>query len=277
MNIRSLSGSDLYYEISGTGWPCLVMHGGLGLDHTHFRPWLDSLGDLLQLIYFDHRGNGRSAPAQPEELTFERFTSDADGLRSRLGCERTAVLGSSFGSFIALEYAWRYPQRVSHLILVGGAPKLDYIPEALAAVARRSPPPDALAALSQPMGDTDKDFCNTWHTLLPLYFNAAFDREQAARAFEGTVYRAAAAAANPALMASYDMCERLSEIQAPVLIVCGEDDFITPPAQALRLQSGLSQAEAVVIPETGHFPFIERPQEFEAIVRAWLSNHIRPG
>lgn len=69
-----LNGTDLFYLSVGQGTPCLVMHGGLGLDHTYLHPWLDPLGDIFQLIYYDHRGNGRSALPPFETLTLEQFT-----------------------------------------------------------------------------------------------------------------------------------------------------------------------------------------------------------
>lgn len=61
----------LYYTEVGTGLPCLVMHGGLGFDHTYLHPWLDGLGSQLRLIYYDHRGMGRSGRPPLESLTFE--------------------------------------------------------------------------------------------------------------------------------------------------------------------------------------------------------------
>jgi pimeloyl-ACP methyl ester carboxylesterase len=100
------------------------MHGGLGFDHTSLHPWLDPLGEEMHLIYYDHRGNGRSGRPPLETLTFEQFCADADALRAHLGYEKVAVLGYSFGGFIALEYALRYPERLSHLILLDTAPTL---------------------------------------------------------------------------------------------------------------------------------------------------------
>jgi len=99
------NGTELYYVEAGSGLPCLVMHGGLGVDHTYLHPWLDPLGDVLRLIYYDHRGNGRSGRPALETLTFDQFCADADTLRSALGLDRVAVMGSSYGGFIALEYA----------------------------------------------------------------------------------------------------------------------------------------------------------------------------
>ena len=72
----------------------------------------------MQLIYYDQRGNGRSGRPPLDTLTFEQFCADAEALRIHLRYDRIALLGHSYGGFIALEYARRYPERVSHLILV---------------------------------------------------------------------------------------------------------------------------------------------------------------
>lgn len=50
-----VEGTELFYTEAGTGLPCLVMHGGLGFDHTYLHPWLDALGDRMHLVYYDHR------------------------------------------------------------------------------------------------------------------------------------------------------------------------------------------------------------------------------
>ena len=60
MAVAHVNGTDLFYTDIGRGIPCLLMHGGLGVDHTQFREGLDPLGDVLHLVYYDHRGNGRS-------------------------------------------------------------------------------------------------------------------------------------------------------------------------------------------------------------------------
>ena len=126
MPVAHLNGTDLFYIEVGEGLPCLVMHGGLGFDHTGLHPWLDPLGEQMHLIYYDHRGNGRSGRPPPETITLEQLCSDADALREHLGIEKVAVLGYSFGGCIALEYALCYPERLSHLILVDTAPAFDY-------------------------------------------------------------------------------------------------------------------------------------------------------
>ena len=93
--------TDIFHLDVGAGPPCLVMHGGLGVDHSQFREGLDPLGDVLRLVYYDHRGNGRSGRPPIETLTLGQLADDADALRSHLGYEKVAVLGHSFGGCIA--------------------------------------------------------------------------------------------------------------------------------------------------------------------------------
>ena len=109
MAVARVNGSELFYTEAGHGVPCLVMHGGLGVDHTQFREWLDPLGDVLRLIYYDHRGNGRSGRPPIETLTFDQLVADADALRAHLGYDQIAVMGHSYGGCLALLYALRYP------------------------------------------------------------------------------------------------------------------------------------------------------------------------
>src|SRR5512138_2910515 len=117
MKIRDAS---LYVEVVGRGDPLVLMHGGPGLDHISLTPFRE-LADRHTLVFYDHRCNGRSTGASVTSMTWENLTADADALREALGFERWAVLGHSFGGHVALEYALRYPDRVSRLILLDTA------------------------------------------------------------------------------------------------------------------------------------------------------------
>ena len=105
--IADVGDTRLFYQTAGNGSPILLMHGGLGLDHTCFLPWLEPLADdRTQLIFYDHRGNGRSErPADWNAVTHLTWADDADALRAHLGHERVVALGHSYGGFLALEYA----------------------------------------------------------------------------------------------------------------------------------------------------------------------------
>ena len=153
MAMASLNGVELFHVEVGADHPCLVMHGGLGADHSPYHRWLDPLGDVLRLVYYDHRCNGRSSCPSLESLTYESLTADADALRAHLGFERVAVLGHSFGGGIALEYALRYPARLSHLILVSATPSADDSAEIAAGIERANPSPEVRAAMAAPAAD----------------------------------------------------------------------------------------------------------------------------
>src|SRR5512139_3132505 len=135
MTTMSIRDASLFVKVIGQGYPLLLMHGGPGLDHTSLLA-LQPLADQFTLIFYDHRCNGRSEGADVTSMTWENLTADADALRQTLGFDKWAVLGHSFGGYVALEYALRYPHSLSHLLLVdtGGDHRwsLEKAPEELA-------------------------------------------------------------------------------------------------------------------------------------------------
>ncbi len=121
--------TEIYFDVEGMGLVpdgprmvekpvAFVIHGGPGGDHTNYKPLLSPLADKLQLVYFDHRGQGRSARGPRETYTLENNVEDMEALRQHLGLGKIVVLGASYGGMVALTYATRYPENVSHLIAV---------------------------------------------------------------------------------------------------------------------------------------------------------------
>src|SRR5437868_14699164 len=92
---------NLNVEEVGSGFPLIVLHGGPGMDHTMFRPYLDGLGDEYRLLYVDERGQGRSDRVDPATLDLDVFARDVDLLAEALGLAEFALLGHSFGAIIA--------------------------------------------------------------------------------------------------------------------------------------------------------------------------------
>lgn len=118
-----VGGASLYSREIGGGQPIIVLHGGPDFDHGYLLPDLDRLADAFRLIYYDQRGRGRSADhVQPEDVTLRSDVEDLDEVRKHFQLESAALLGHSWGAVLALEYALRYPTRVSHLILMNPAP-----------------------------------------------------------------------------------------------------------------------------------------------------------
>src|ERR1700686_4789619 len=101
MQVELADGYNLKIEQVGTGYPLIVLHGGPGLDHSMFRPYLDRLGEEFRVLYVDERGQGRSDRVDPASLSLEVFARDVDLLANALGLEAFALLGHSFGAVIA--------------------------------------------------------------------------------------------------------------------------------------------------------------------------------
>jgi proline iminopeptidase len=269
----TINGTELFYISTGTGIPCLVMHGGLGVDHTYLHPWLDPLGDRFRLVYYDHRGNGRSGRPSLSTLTLSQLAADADALRSHLDVEQVAVLGHSFGGLIALEYALAYPHRLSHLILVGTTAAFDYGDEIVAKIQHKRPPREVLAAWGQPPPD-DADNAVMLRFLkarAPLYF-VRHDPALVDCLFGRTVFSATASKRGSELVEGYSRVPRLGEIETPTLVLTGREDFIAPPSQAERLGRGMPHAQVVIFEQSGHYPYVEEPDAFFAALRSWFGN-----
>jgi len=118
-----IKNAELYYREIGQGQPVIVLHGGPDFDHTYLLPDMDRLSDSFRLIYYDQRGRGKSATnVQAEDVSIQSEIEDIESLRGYFQLESMAVLGHSWGGLLALEYALRHPDRVSHLILLNTAP-----------------------------------------------------------------------------------------------------------------------------------------------------------
>ena len=124
--------TEIYFDVDGCGLVveeqgirekpvALIIHGGPGVDHTSYKPCFSPLVHHLQLVYFDHRGQGRSARGPKETYTLDNNVDDMEALRQYLGLEKIVLIGSSYGGMVALSYAVKYPQNVSHLIVIATA------------------------------------------------------------------------------------------------------------------------------------------------------------
>ncbi|HKA26861.1 MAG TPA: alpha/beta fold hydrolase, partial [Gaiellaceae bacterium] len=120
MQVALPDGYNLNVEEVGSGFPLIVLHGGPGLDHTMFRPYLDALGNEYRLLYVDERGQGRSQRVDPTTLSLEVFARDVDLLAGALELDRFALLGHSFGAIIATWHATELGTATAYVISGGG-------------------------------------------------------------------------------------------------------------------------------------------------------------
>lgn len=269
-----VDGIEFFCQRHGRGVPILVIHGGPGLDHSYFRPWLDGLGNEAELIYVDLRGNGRSGGRNAiNDITIESWAADIDKVREALGFESTVVLGHSFGAFVALEYARTFPQRVVGLALCSATPALDYPAQVMANAQARANPQQMQAlmhCLSQPVKD-DPTLRKLWMQTLPIYFHR-YEPAIGAGMDDTTSYCAAAYNRGTFdLLPNFNAVPWLGEITAKTLLLTGRHDWLTPiELGAERLKRGIRGATLQVFEQSGHFPFIEETVGFCQTLREWL-------
>lgn len=267
MPTAAVGGTTLYYEELGHGPPCLVMHGGLGVDHTCFRPALDRLGARLRLVYYDHRGNGRSGRPPPETLTMEQLADDADALATYVGAHRVMVLAHSYGTFVAQELALRHPDRVAGLVLIGATPGQLGASES-PDDEHGPPPPPELQALLRASPATDEEYAVIVRAIAPFYVHRI---EPAALepVLSKTILSAGAMRRSMEVLAGWSAVDRLGAVASPVVLLVGRHDVFCSPPQSERIARRVPEAELVVFEESGHFPWLEEP-DFFAVVSTWL-------
>jgi proline iminopeptidase len=261
---------ELFVEEVGTGAPCLVMHGGLGVDHTLLRG-LDPLGDVVRLLYYDHRGHGRSGRTPLDTITMAQLADDAAALLPNLGLARTTILGVSFGGFVALEFALRHPDLVERLILVGTAAHGNYFGEIVAGVRDRHPPPEVIEAMSAPPAD-DHAAAEQWQAMLPLYLAPESDADAIRAALGPMKVDMAASNRGMQIWSSWDVRPLLASITSPTLVLAGRYDYICPPSQARVIADAIPGATLHEWGDCGHFMWLEKPERFFPTVRDWLSS-----
>lgn len=267
MATAQLNFTSIYYDTIGGGPPCLVLHGGLGVDHALYRD-LDVLADRVQLVYFDQRHNGRSGRPPLETITMTQLADDAAALADHLGFDTFIVLGHSYGGFVAQELAIRHPDRVNALVLVDTTPGqlgTDEQP----GDAQGPPPPTELIELFAAMPTTDEETRLLLRAVAPHYVHRV-DPADLADKFDSVICSAAAATRGFEVLAGWSSVDRLQEVQCPSLIAVGRFDVITSRPQAERMARRIPDARVVIFEDSGHMPWIDEPDMFFDTVAAWL-------
>lgn len=251
-------GVRIFYRVSGKGPFALVMPVTWGMDSYVYTKGLSSLEHWLALVTFDPRGVGRSGDAAtPEEFSFETAASDAATVADALGLGRAIVVGHSGGGALALTYALRYPERVSHLVLISTAARWD-TPSPL-------PLDRGFPATEEAMRDRMRE--SMVHAVQsPARFAHAMDELLPKMRFSPERLRWMAETG----ALRFDLRGQLGAIRSPTLIIHGQDDAMVPLAKGEELQRGIPGSRLVVVQECGHWPHVEKRAEFVRAVKEFL-------
>lgn len=251
-----------------------MANGGPGFDHTylHLSDVWDTLARNRQVVLYDQRGNGRSSSLQRDQsCTLRDQIEDLEALRAHLGADRMDLLGHSWGGYLAMAYAARYPQHIQHLVIVdSAAPKWsdtvflfrDIFPEG---VERE----DAASFASQ-LGDKAATRASLREYLSMLFYSpekrdAALEKMADVdenREVNQAVYRD---------LQRFDLNPELPKFHFPTAVLTGRYDINVAPVVAYKIHKAISGSTFVVFPRSGHMPFYEEPEQFLLTVQSFLS------
>ncbi len=276
----TVNGARLYFDVEGQGLvpdgksmrqrpTLLLLHGGPGFDHTSFKPAFSALTDVAQLVYLDHRGNGRSEYGDPSTWNLAQWGDDVRGFCDALGIEKPIVYGVSFGGFVAQSYATRHPGHAGKLVLTTTAARPDWnaVFEAFerigGAEARRlaesywlTPTPEARAVYREkcfpfynrrPPRDPDAELRAIVHDPVNLHF--------AKGEFARMDFRAA-----------------LAGVTCPTLVMAGDSDPITPMAFSETIVASLPPAlvQFERFADCGHGIVRDAPERHFELLRTFI-------
>ena len=262
-----VNGTTLFYETIGDGPPCLCLHGGPGTDSSGSRRTLGPLAEALglRLIVYDHRGHGRSEWVPVEQCTQDQLVADVEGVRQALDLGRVHVLGISWGGFLGLMYAARYPHALATLAVVGAAASGEFMTRAEANARAQSTPAQwaAYRALWDGSLADDAAFAEAFATIRPLYF---FDRSLATASVQARAETRHRLAVRRFIIEHeyprYDCRAELSRIVAPTLVAVGRHDWICPVDQAEEVHRLVPHSTLAIFEHSGHSPQVEEREAF---------------
>ena len=268
--IVPVDGADLFYSSCGTGTVCLVPTAmGTRLYERQMPP---QLSDGHRLVFVDLRGGGRST-GDPGTLSFDQVAADFEAVRTNLGAEQVSVIGHSILGTLAIEYARRCPDAVSHVITVGTPPRGDMawlFPLAAqffeqdASEERKAVWRDNLAKLP-PGTPLEQSF----PAQAPLrFFNAHTDMASAYQ--DAQVKPALLAHLMGPLTKDWDVTRDAGSLRVPILLAHGRYDYTVPYALWDNIETALPTATRHLFLRSGHQPFVEEPDEFATVVAAWM-------
>jgi pimeloyl-ACP methyl ester carboxylesterase len=272
-------GTALAFRLFGSGGEPVACLPGGPMRAGAYLGDLGGLGARRRLAVPDLRGTGESeAPADPATYRCDRQVEDVEALRKHLGLERLDLLGHSAGASLAVLYAARYPGRLRRLVLVAPSPRAVGlqlpVAERRRIMARRAGAPwfDAAAAAYEAIAAGTATSAD-WAAMAPMYYGRWDDAARRHQAAEPGQRNGAAARVYDADGAFEPERTRaaLGVVDAPVLVLTGELDWIASPAVTGEFAALFPDARVVVLPGAAHYPWLDDAPAFVSAVAGFLA------
>lgn len=278
--------TEIYFDIDGVGLqpegahmrahrPAFAIHGGPGGEHSDLKVAFKPLTDQLQMVYFDHRGQGRSARGDKRLYNLDENVQDMEALRQHLGLGPIVSMGTSYGGMVAMAHAARYPASVSHLVLLVTASHAGFNARARQIVAERGSP-EQIAVCAQLWAgelDTDDKLRHYYEVMGPLYARKYDPVAGAAGRARGILAPDAInqAFAPGGFLQTFDLRPELPAITAPALVIAGQHDWICPPEFSEEIQRLIPHARLEVFEHSSHSLRVDEPERMIRAIRDFVA------
>ncbi|MDB5580578.1 MAG: hypothetical protein JWR80_5754 [Bradyrhizobium sp.] len=256
----------------------LLLHGGPGFDHSIYKPAYSALADIAQIIYLDHRGNGRSEDGPREDWTLAQWGDDVRAFCEALGILDPIVLGASFGGMVALAYATRHPAHPSRLVLISTEAAGDSYLDRRVALFERFGGPEAGALARRRFLDVDdrrdQAAVDAWRKLaFPLYMRTPRDPNIGSRTVGKPEVGLRWFARPDGESHSFNLFPELGRIRCPTLVLGGEDDPMHPIESQADLAAALPQhlVRFERFANCGHAVIPDQPERAMAVIREFIA------
>jgi pimeloyl-ACP methyl ester carboxylesterase len=250
----------------------LVLHGGPGgSDHSTGRPYFDRFSDTHCVVYFDHRGNGRSDQRDdPSDWTMDVWADDVARLCDALEIRAPIVLGTSFGGHVAAHAAGRHPELPSKLVLASTSARRsdDAMLDAFERLGGQRAREVAARFWMTPSEETANEYVAV---CLPLYLR----HEPLVRSPRRTrMNRRVTLHYAQHILPHLDLTDSLAAIACPTLVLVAEDDPICPPAMSEEIVSAMAPnlVRFERFYDCGHGIFRDQPERAEVVLRDFLAS-----
>lgn len=278
-----VNGVRLYFDTYGSGLepdgpamrakPTLILlHGGPGMDHASYKPDFYCLGDVAQVVFLDHRGNGRSDDGPLERHTLAQWGDDVAAFCDALEIEAPIVYGLSFGGFVAQSVATRHPDRLSGLILASTSARTMH--ERKYEAFERLGGPDARAAAERFWGGgiEDPGAIEAWERHCVPHYNTT-PRDPVAD--ERTIFRARTMQhffRSGGERDRMNFLPDLARVAVPTLVLAGTEDPVAtiPDMEEIRDHLPAELVRYHAIAGTGHGTHRDAPEETFRLIREFV-------
>jgi proline iminopeptidase len=247
------------------------MHGGPGFDHSTMRPYFDRFADTHQVVYVDHRGNGRSTGAE-DSWSLAQWGDDVKAFCDALGIEKPVVYGNSFGGMVAMAYATRHPDHPAKLILSSTAARM-HLDETLRIMEGRGGREARDIAERFWTRADERDFADYLRVCMPLY-NPGDSTLWAAARRRAIMHLDVMRHFALGEIRTMDTRAALPGISCPTLVMVGTYDPITPVSRAEEIHAALPRgvSRLEIFEGAGHGVHRDQPEQAERILREFLGS-----